>query len=143
MMRRYYILGLSALLLNGCGNNQSTSPPATPPPSANSAAVAKPQSTPETTGAAANTAQAVKQQVAPAESGYLSGLANAKSQAVGTVDVASLTQAISMFNVDEGRYPKSLQELADKKYIGQVPPAPYGKKLNYDAATGVVKVVDQ
>jgi hypothetical protein len=48
-----------------------------------------------------------------------------------------------MFNVDEGRYPKSLQELVDKKYIGQIPPAPYGKKLDYDPATGVVKVVAQ
>jgi hypothetical protein len=116
-----YVLAFGVLLLNGCGNSQNSPPPATPPGT-----------------------NAPKQQAAPAEGGgYLGGLASGQAKAVATVDVASLTQAVSMFNVDEGRYPKSLQELVDKKYIGQIPPAPYGKKLDYDPATGVVKVVAQ
>jgi len=76
---------------------------------------------------------------APAD--YLGALGRGKETAVKTIDVARLTEAIQMFNVQEGRYPKDLNELAEKKYINQVPDAPYGLKLDYDPVSGQVKVV--
>jgi hypothetical protein len=48
-----------------------------------------------------------------------------------------------MFNVQEGRYPKDLNELAEKKYIPKIPEVPHGMKIDYDAATGSVKIVKQ
>jgi hypothetical protein len=48
-----------------------------------------------------------------------------------------------LFNVGEGRYPKDLSELVEKKYIPQIPETPYGSKLAYDATTGKVTVVNE
>lgn len=78
---------------------------------------------------------------APAD--YLRGLASGKQSAVKTVDVTSLDKAIQLFNVDRGRNPKDLNELVQQKYIPQIPDAPYGMKLVYDADAGTVKVVPQ
>ncbi len=74
---------------------------------------------------------------------YLKSAANAQQSAVKTVDTTSLDKAIQLFNVDQGRNPKDLQELVDKKYIPQIPNAPYGSKLVYDANAGTVKVVKE
>ena len=74
---------------------------------------------------------------------YLAAVAKAKQTAEKTVDVASLNQAIQMFNVDNGRFPKDLNELVTEKYIPRIPAAPYGMKLEYDANTGKVRVVKQ
>ena len=78
---------------------------------------------------------------APAD--YLGALGKAQQAAVKTVDTASLNPAIQRFNVENGRNPKDLNELVDEKYISKIPAAPYGMKLEYDAATGKVKVVKQ
>lgn len=78
-----------------------------------------------------------------APANYLGALSKAQQLAIKTVDVASLTQAIQMYQVDNGGFPKSLQELVDKKYMPKLPDAPYGMKLDYDPATGKVKVVKQ
>ncbi len=105
---------LAALLLAGCGNNQGGS-------------------------SQTNSATAP-----PAPSGnYLDTLANSRDHAVGVVDVASINQAIQVFNANEGRYPVDLEELVTNKLIGQIPPTPRGKKLDYNAATGEIKLVDQ
>ena len=49
-----------------------------------------------------------------------------------------------MFNVQEGRLPRDLNErLVEKKLIGKIPPVPYGMKLDYDPATGKVSVVKE
>jgi hypothetical protein len=74
---------------------------------------------------------------------YLDAAGKSQQKAVKVVDVASLTQAIEMFNVQEGRYPKDLNELVQMKYIAKIPDAPYGSKIVYDAGTGTVKVVKQ
>jgi stage V sporulation protein SpoVS len=76
-----------------------------------------------------------------APANYLGGLVNAENRAVQTVDVAALNQAVQLFNVQEGRLPKDLNELVEKKLIAKVPDAPNGMKLKYDAASGVVSVV--
>ena len=72
---------------------------------------------------------------------YLGSVGNAKQKAVKTVDVASLTQAVQMFQVSEGRLPKDLNELIATKYITKIPEAPYGQKIVYNPANGQVTVV--
>jgi hypothetical protein len=67
-------------------------------------------------------------------------LVNAKRTADKTADAAALNQAIQLFNVQEGRYPKDLQELTPK-YIRHIPDAPLGYKISYDAKKGEVSVM--
>ncbi len=74
---------------------------------------------------------------------YLGAVSKAQQTAIKTVDTASLNQAIQLFNVDHGRNPKDLNELVDKKFIPQLPAAPYGMKIVYDEKTGKVSVVKQ
>jgi hypothetical protein len=105
----------AAVLLAGCGSQSN-------PPSPATNAVAT----------AANNA--------PAD--YLGGLADAKKKADKTIDVSYLNQALQLFNVQEGRYPKTLAELTPK-YVAQIPDPPAGYKLDYNAAKGEVKMVPQ
>jgi hypothetical protein len=74
---------------------------------------------------------------------YLGAVGKAQQNAIKTVDVASLNQAIQLFNVDHGRNPKDLNELVQEKFIPQLPAAPYGMKLDYDPTSGKVSVVKQ
>lgn len=73
---------------------------------------------------------------------YLGGLANGRNKAIATTDLASVNQAIQMFNQDHGRYPKDLNELVQEKLLVKIPDAPYGMKLDYDPDSGTVKVVN-
>ena len=77
-----------------------------------------------------------------ASGGYLQTLANAEKSSEKTIDVSYLNRAIQQFNVQEGHYPKKLQELVPN-YIAKIPDPPQGTKLDYDPATGMVKVVQQ
>jgi hypothetical protein len=120
MKMRSWLLVASLLAAAGCGENSK--------PSANSQGT----NTAATDGSPLN---------APAD--YLRGLASSKQSAVKTVDTTALDKAIQMFNVDRGRNPKDLNELVQQKYIPQIPEAPYGMKLVYDADAGTVKVVPQ
>ena len=70
-------------------------------------------------------------------------LVNAKRTADKTIDVSFVNQAIQLFNVEKGRNPKDLDELVQQKFIPQVPAAPYGYKLVYDAGSGKVSVVKE
>lgn len=74
---------------------------------------------------------------------YLSTLTKADKSMQKTIDTTSLNNTISQFQVAEGRYPKDLNELVQKKYLGKIPTAPYGYKLNYDSENGTVTVVTQ
>jgi hypothetical protein len=56
--------------------------------------------------------------------------------------VSYLNEAVQLFNTQEGRLPKDLNELVPN-YVGKLPATPYGTKLDYDPSTGVVKVVPQ
>ncbi len=67
-------------------------------------------------------------------------LVNAKRTADKTTETAALNQAIQLFNVQEGRLPKDLQELVPK-YIAKIPDAPLGYKISYDAVKGEASVV--
>lgn len=72
---------------------------------------------------------------------YIGAAGAAKNLAEKTVDLAQLNQAIQMFLAQESRYPKSLEELIEAQLITQIPKAPYGTKIVYDATSGQVKVV--
>jgi hypothetical protein len=74
--------------------------------------------------------------------GYVKSLGEAQKTAGKTIDVSYLNQAVQMFNVQEGRFPKTLQELVPN-YVAKLPVAPLGSKIVYDANTGTVKVVPQ
>jgi len=67
-------------------------------------------------------------------------LVNAKRTADKTIDVSFINQAIQLFNVQEGRAPKSLDELVPK-YVAKIPDAPLGYKIAYDAKKGEASVV--
>ena len=108
----------AGLLLAGCGESDNSS-----------------------TGATNNTAGGSSPLSAPAD--YLGALGKAQQSAVKTVDTTALNQAIDLFGVEHGRYPKDLNELVEKKFIPQLPDAPRGMKLQYDATAGKVKVVQE
>jgi hypothetical protein len=113
-----YIFALGAMLLAGCGNNNQSKPAQ----GTNAAAGGNPLDT---------------------GGGYVGALGRAQNNAVKTIDTTSLDEAVQMFNVQEGRLPKDLNELVEKKLIGKIPPAPFGMKLDYDPSTGKVSVVKQ
>jgi hypothetical protein len=91
------------------------------------------------TSASTNSGGGIMQ--APAD--YIGGLGRAKQNAGATADVASLNQAIGQFQIDKGRFPTDLDELVKEKYLTKIPDAPYGMKIDYDAAKGTVKVVNK
>ncbi|MGD0209080.1 MAG: hypothetical protein ABSC89_15900 [Verrucomicrobiota bacterium] len=110
------------LLLAGCGKNNSS-----------------PHRQGTNTSQTTNTASA---QPAPSSADYLGTLMRADKYAVKTIDVSYLNQAVQLFNTQEGRLPKDLNELVPN-YVGKLPATPYGTKLDYDPDTGLVKVVPQ
>ena len=67
-------------------------------------------------------------------------LVNAKRTADKAIDVSFVNQAVQLFNVQEGRLPKNLDELVPK-YIAKLPVPPLGYKISYDAAKGEASVV--
>ena len=75
---------------------------------------------------------------APASGGYVGAMVKAEQSAVKVVDVTSLNHEIELFNAQEGRNPKDLDELVASHYIGQLPAAPAGMKIVYDATAGKV-----
>ena len=74
---------------------------------------------------------------------YLGAVGEAKKRSIKTIDTASLTKAIQMFEVSEGRLPKDLNELVTLQYIARIPEAPYGQKITYNATSGQVSVVPE
>lgn len=74
---------------------------------------------------------------------YLSAVAKAKTNAEKTIDTVALNQQVQLFYAQEGRFPKDLNELVTEKYLKELPPAPMGMKITYDAAKGEVKVIKE
>jgi hypothetical protein len=74
---------------------------------------------------------------------YLNSAVNAQRSAVKTVDTTSLDKALELFNVQEGRFPKDLNELVAKRYIPLIPTPPFGTKIVYDTNSGTVNVVKE
>lgn len=111
------LVAVSGALLAGCGDSSSGKSAAT-----NSASSSTPLS-------------------APAD--YLGAMGKAQKSAVKTVDVASINQAIQMFRVENDRFPNTLHELVEEKFLPRLPDPPSGMKYSYDSKTGTVKVVNQ
>jgi hypothetical protein len=107
---------IAGLMLAGCGKGSNPPPPAPTAPAA-----------PVVSG----------QPAAPGNS-YLGGMVKAEQSAIRTVDLNSLNENCQLFNAQEGRFPKDLNELVTMHYIGQIPAAPAGMKLVYDPTTGKV-----
>jgi hypothetical protein len=80
---------------------------------------------------------------ASAPSGYVGTSEKGQQSSVKAVDVTSLNQDIQLFNVQEGRNPKDLDELVSKHYIGALPEVPQGMKFVYDATQGKVSLASQ
>jgi stage V sporulation protein SpoVS len=80
---------------------------------------------------------------ASAAGDYAGAMARSQQLAVKTIDTAAINQAIQMFQVEKGRFPKDLNELVANKDIPKIPEAPLGTKLVYDAAAGLVRVEKQ
>lgn len=74
---------------------------------------------------------------------YLEAAGKAQQRAAATVDTTALNQAIQLFYTEKGRFPKELNELVTEKFIPKIPEGPYGTRIEYDAATGTVRVVKQ
>src|SRR5438132_8509155 len=82
-------------------------------------------------------------EVASAPGNYLKTITDAEKASQQKIDVTSLNKLTQQFNVQEGRYPKDLNELVTQRYIGKIPEPPYGYKITYDPNSGVVDVVKQ
>jgi hypothetical protein len=93
--------------------------------------------------AAATNAASTASSPLNAPAGYLGAIAKGQQTAVKTIDTTSLDKAIQLFAVENGRNPKSLNELVEQKFIPKIPETPYGTKLVYDADAGTVKIVNQ
>jgi hypothetical protein len=78
---------------------------------------------------------------APAD--YLGAVNQAQKAAARAVDLAAVQNAIGLFQAQEDRYPRDLNELVQKRYLQQVPQPPAGSRLTYNPATGEVKMVRQ
>ena len=74
--------------------------------------------------------------------GYVKSLGESQKSADKTIDVSYINQAMQLFNVQEGRYPKDLQELVPN-YVAKLPDLPPGFKLTYDSTAGTAKIVQQ
>ena len=121
MKTSFLLLAACAMILTGCGDKNSGNAA----PSTNSTAGS-------TNGGSLITA--------PVD--YLRTIVQADKSMTKTIDVSYLNEALQRFNVQEGRYPKDLQELTPN-YVAKIPVPPYGSKIVYDATKGEVKVVPQ
>ncbi len=74
---------------------------------------------------------------------YLGAVAKAKHVADKTINLAALNNAIQLFNAQEERLPKSLDELIAKRYLPTMPAVPAGMRIAYNPQTGDVKLVPQ
>lgn len=73
---------------------------------------------------------------APAD--YLKSTAQSQKKAVKTIDLAAINKALEAFYVQEGHFPRTLEELEEKDFMRVIPLPPAGMKLNYDTNNGVV-----
>src|SRR2546430_17117146 len=117
MKRILSLLVPAALALAGCGKKEAKS----------------------TTGATNENYSSGNPVTAPAD--YLGAVAKAKKSAEKTIDTVGLQKSIELFQAQEGRLPKDLNELVGPNYLPKLPAPPAGMKFDYSPATGQVKVV--
>jgi hypothetical protein len=74
---------------------------------------------------------------------YINAAGKAQRSAQKTVETASVNQAIQMFQVQEGRNPRDLDELVSSGLLSKMPKPPYGMKFSYDPKTAKFQVIPQ
>ena len=74
---------------------------------------------------------------------YGNALIQAQKLAVKTVDLAAINEAIKLFQFQEGRFPKTLNELVSPDYLPKLPDPPRGMKYDYNPQTGELKIVQK
>ena len=116
MKTNYFLILMAGLLFIGCGKKSK--------PQAQAA---------QTTNSSGNALNA------PVE--YLGAAVRARQTALKTVGIVNLQQAIQMFQGQEGRLPRDLNELVSGKCLTALPTAPMDMKFDYNPLTGEVKVV--
>ena len=74
---------------------------------------------------------------------YLGAVAKAKKTTEKTVETVGLQKTIDLFQAQEGRLPKDLNELVGPSYLSALPAPPPGMKFDYSPGTGQLKIVPQ
>ncbi len=123
-----WTLGLVAasLVLTGCPEKRrpAGSPAAKPAP-----------------GAPAKQADAAKPTGAQGPlADYAKNLSDSEKKATEVAGLSELNKAVQQFNVIEGRYPRTLDELVASRYLPKIPVAPRGKRFIYNPKAGEVTV---
>lgn len=128
MKRAYFCVALLAVALTACSEK-----PEEP---------AKPSGATNQTGTATNQAYNTGNPLtAPVD--YLGAIGQAQRHSQKVVDTVQIQSAIRQFQAVEDRNPKDLNELVSSGYLTQMPKAPYGMKILYDARTGQVRIERQ
>jgi hypothetical protein len=136
MNQRTYLALLAVLVGLGSGGcspqKQSTPAPA-----------AKAQAAKNSTPAPATNTSSSAGNPLTAPVDYLGAVANAKRVALKTVDLASLTRSIQLFEAQEDRFPKDLNELVTMRYLPALPTPPPGMRISYNPGNGKVALLKQ
>ena len=113
MTNRWVILTLvvSALTFSGCGEE-------------------KPEESSESAGTGGS--------VVSAPVDYLGAVANAKKSSEGKLALAQLQQAIQYYQIENGKFPESLEALLASDHLTRMPKVPYKTKFVYDSKSGKV-----
>lgn len=67
-------------------------------------------------------------------------MSNALKKSKAMDDMMYMKNKINTFHMQEGRYPYTLQELVEKRYLEKMPEPPKGMAFRYDASTGGLEV---
>jgi hypothetical protein len=73
---------------------------------------------------------------------YARNLSNTEKKAAEVSGLETLNKAVQQYQVIEGRFPRTLDELVASRYLPKLPPAPRGKRFVYDSKAGEVTVQD-
>ncbi len=83
------------------------------------------------------TAQKIFQKLADSsENEYFKNRAQAFIEHYQLLD--ALEGLVKIFHAKEGRLPKSLDELVQKRYVSEIPADPVNRKIEYDPSTGLI-----
>ncbi len=74
---------------------------------------------------------------------YLGAVNQARKTALKRIDLASLQNAINLFNGQEDRFPRTLDEVVEKHYIAALRALPPGSRYEYNPQTGEVRAVQK
>ncbi len=74
---------------------------------------------------------------------YIGAVGKAKNVAEKQVDLASVNKAIQLFQAQEDRLPRDLNELVAQRYLPALPSLPTGSRFAYNPQTGDLKILKQ